>query len=530
MRFLQQASSESVSRGFGYYEDNRVSDIEQTDKIIYSATVIGSGNKVYEVDINLDKPRTSLCTCPYASGSYIICKHMVATYFKLFEDQAEDFKASRYSRTYLCYEDDEDDYYEDRDYYDDYYSDYSPNREIPEIYDQLLDNYVNNLDKKELIGLAKKRLNSDPDDKFKAYLRTEYNRYKEKYGLDYKTFKTVENEIDHLKNNTDFNYEHFNKSFFSKELKKDILKILAKKNEFSTKILKELRSPFLAAYDDYDWIIENVVPLLSEKEKETLKLAIEDLFAALRYYRFNAYYPKCNLLINIYKLSNFTLEETLSSLLDKCKYDEYLKYVIEDCDDKNALLKLLIQKLEDKEYPVYKKGVSSIFLYIAGTDLYKYSYLLEYVDYYDFLLNHDDKSYKHLVDKSSKMLQKLKDENLDNEHALVIYSVTDDVDNLYKLVSSLNKRYLYDKYLLQLKDKYSEELYNYYYDYSLDLLEKSEGTENYKYVVDVAKKVKKLDGDKVYIKRFVNDLYNSKFAKRRTLFERIRKECNLKSR
>ena len=45
----------------------------------------------YDVEINLEHPRSSKCNCPHANGKRIICKHMVALYFTAFPKEAERF-------------------------------------------------------------------------------------------------------------------------------------------------------------------------------------------------------------------------------------------------------------------------------------------------------------------------------------------------------------------------------------------------------------------------------------------------------
>ena len=51
-----------------------------------------SGSKKYEVYLNIEHARKSTCNCPLADGKRIICKHIVATYFKVFPNEAERFE------------------------------------------------------------------------------------------------------------------------------------------------------------------------------------------------------------------------------------------------------------------------------------------------------------------------------------------------------------------------------------------------------------------------------------------------------
>lgn len=49
----------------------------------------GNKNKLYHVLIDIEHPRKSKCTCPFADGRRVICKHMVATYFTVFPEEAK---------------------------------------------------------------------------------------------------------------------------------------------------------------------------------------------------------------------------------------------------------------------------------------------------------------------------------------------------------------------------------------------------------------------------------------------------------
>ena len=77
-----------LDRGYGYYLEGAVEDIDKEDDVI-SATVSGTG--LYEVEIYLDNNEVHdmECDCPYAEdGNY--CKHMAAVLYELeHTDNAE---------------------------------------------------------------------------------------------------------------------------------------------------------------------------------------------------------------------------------------------------------------------------------------------------------------------------------------------------------------------------------------------------------------------------------------------------------
>ena len=42
--------------------------------------------------MDIEHPRKSTCDCPLANGKRIICKHIVATYFTIFPEEATNFE------------------------------------------------------------------------------------------------------------------------------------------------------------------------------------------------------------------------------------------------------------------------------------------------------------------------------------------------------------------------------------------------------------------------------------------------------
>ena len=91
MGILDCASGASVWKGYNYFKEKKVKDIEIIDDGIFSATVSGSSNENYYIELNVDHPRKSKCNCPHADGKRIICKHIIATYFTIFPEEAESF-------------------------------------------------------------------------------------------------------------------------------------------------------------------------------------------------------------------------------------------------------------------------------------------------------------------------------------------------------------------------------------------------------------------------------------------------------
>lgn len=91
MGLLECASGASVWRGYDYFEEKKVLNIEEIEPDIFYATVSGNSSSPYSVELHMKHPRRSKCNCPHADGKRIICKHIVATYFTILPDEAKKF-------------------------------------------------------------------------------------------------------------------------------------------------------------------------------------------------------------------------------------------------------------------------------------------------------------------------------------------------------------------------------------------------------------------------------------------------------
>ena len=93
MGLLECASGASVWRGYDYYKEKKVVTLEETEADIFTAKVSGNSSEPYSVELHIDHPRKSKCNCPHADGKRIICKHIIATYFTAFPEEADKFYA-----------------------------------------------------------------------------------------------------------------------------------------------------------------------------------------------------------------------------------------------------------------------------------------------------------------------------------------------------------------------------------------------------------------------------------------------------
>lgn len=91
MGLLECASGASLWRGYDYFKANKVLSIKKSDENSFYAEVSGNSDKPYSVELHIDHPRKSKCSCPHADGKRIICKHMIAVYFTAHPNEAEKF-------------------------------------------------------------------------------------------------------------------------------------------------------------------------------------------------------------------------------------------------------------------------------------------------------------------------------------------------------------------------------------------------------------------------------------------------------
>lgn len=91
MRVISLASGQSAYRGYEYFKAKKVIFCEEADDGILVGQVSGSGERCYDVTVDIEHPRKSHCNCPHADGKRIVCKHMVAVYFTAFPLEAEKY-------------------------------------------------------------------------------------------------------------------------------------------------------------------------------------------------------------------------------------------------------------------------------------------------------------------------------------------------------------------------------------------------------------------------------------------------------
>ena len=91
MSVISLASGQSAYRGYEYFKAKKVIHLEEAGDGTLVGRVFGSGEKCYDVTVDIAHPRKSHCNCPHADGKRIVCKHMVAVYFTAFPDEARKY-------------------------------------------------------------------------------------------------------------------------------------------------------------------------------------------------------------------------------------------------------------------------------------------------------------------------------------------------------------------------------------------------------------------------------------------------------
>ena len=90
MGIIALASGASCWKGLEYYKDNKVVELSQINSSEFNSKVLGAD--LYNVHLNIAHARKSTCDCPLAFGKRIICKHIVATFFAAFPEEANNFE------------------------------------------------------------------------------------------------------------------------------------------------------------------------------------------------------------------------------------------------------------------------------------------------------------------------------------------------------------------------------------------------------------------------------------------------------
>lgn len=541
MGILTAASQISVERGYEYYKNKCVTNIERIDDNKYSGKVKGSS--IYSVVIDNIHPKKSTCTCPFANGNRI-CKHMVSLYFSVYETEVDDYEAwmnSKYANSNEDYydEDYEEDYYDDEyyDYYDEedeeeHYFYGNEKFEKPLFYNNIFEEFINNLSYDEMKKILEHELSKDEEYTYEKYLKDNYNKYLKKQGNNTIYINNLSKKIRIF---TTIYYSEYNYKKFDDEIltKKEIkqLEELYKDNMYRNTLDKFLIIPELFVYENYDFFVKILLENKSEEELSQVISILEDFFNYLKHYGIKNEIPKSNLLINLYylKKDKLTIKDLAKSLLVNSKYIKYIEFIINTVKETDELFDNFI-KIIEKEYYKYKDYIPNVLVHFMNDNTISDDKYLFYYAVYNFIcegdthfLNYIEEKYeqKYIIDYISNKCTK--------EKLLMLYAHYNLIDKLYETIEKNNNRVdTYIKYIDKLKDKYSKELYIKLKEEFYTVLEKERTRDNYIKAVYYLKGIFKLNNGKEYINTIVNELKNSEYKKCRALFEEIDKAIKYK--
>lgn len=144
MGIISSASGASCWRGLDYYKNKKIKNLKKINDYEFTSTAIGTNN--YDIYLDVSHPKRSTCTCPLATGKRIVCKHIVATFFTAFPEEAKDFE-------------------EEQERLQEEYEDYQE-----KLYNKT-QSYIKSLTKKELIDELSYILDYAPDWVYNDFIR-----------------------------------------------------------------------------------------------------------------------------------------------------------------------------------------------------------------------------------------------------------------------------------------------------------------------------------------------------------------------
>ncbi len=527
MSILTSASGSSVRRGYDYYKTNKVNNISQLNECEFEGYVEGSLSEPYYVKINTEHPRKSYCDCPHANGN-TTCKHMVALYFELFPEEVEDYEDWLNSD----YEED-DEYEDDYGYYDDPYefgfNNYSihSNFEKPLFFDEVLESFVDDLSINQLKKILLTELKCNEKRTFELYLEKNYKKYLEKDSEELTFLDKLNKKLKKLTNYYSFDYNSFDDEILSASEKKKIEQ-LYKNSSLSQQIDKILLDEKLAVYSDYRWIAKFYKIQKSKEEIHEYCEILQNYLNDLKHYSIKNTIPKSNILIALYIFNDYSLKELANSLLKNAKYLGYVDYVVED--SKNVLdLYTEFMKLIDKGYLKNKIYIPEIlYRFVCVTehenkeinkDHYLYSYLClgksEYLDMIGLFMT-EDKIIKDIEKKTKDIYLLVK-----------LYNHYHKPEKLWNLlINSTHKSLLYNN-VEMLKDKYNDELFNYFESEFYNTLKEDKNRQVYHQAARNIEAIAKLNNGEELVNKIINDLKKSDYKKCLALFDEINKVINI---
>ena len=450
---------------------------------------------------------------------------MVAQFFAVLPEELkdyEDWSENDYEEEYCG---------DEEEYYDYYYNEYEGYRNYnkyrsdfirPIFFDELLINFVNNLSEENLKNILIDELKKDEEYTFNNYLKEEF----QKYCLDKSNIHAILDKLNKKLYKLSHDYDYNNKDYavylLTKDEKEKISNEYVTNNDMKVKIDKIFLNPEIATYNNYKWFATFYRDHNNKKDIEEYTMKLESFFDTLKHYSIKNTVPKSNVLIIIYLLNDFNIEETARLLVKNCKCIEYVDYILENTKDCNKLYNEF-DKVVEKEKYINKE-------YIAKT---YYNFYLEILDdeiynkylYYDFLYSKDmgdliklknTPRFDYYIDK---MIQDTKDVYTLEK----IYIFLDRKEELFKLLFKQENEYRLMANIENLRDNYNDKLLKYLKTRFYEVVATEKNRNNYKKAATYVGTISRLNNGESLVLELINELKNSGYSKRIALFDEIKK-------
>lgn len=528
MGILNSASSASVYRGYDYYTNKHVKDIIKINNNEYEGYVLGNAQNPYYVKIDVEHPRKSYCDCPHAMGN-TICKHMVALYFSVFPEEAEDFNdwmSSKYSDEDYDEEDEYDEWDYDNDYYyDDYkdyhYNTYRENYVKPLFFDDMLKEYIDSLSIEEQKQVLYEELKQNEKRTLDKYLKETYNKYiKDNNSLNSFVERLYKNTQEMVKD-YDYNYKDYTVTILSNKDKNKVKEIYENNKILAPKLNKVLLNPKLTVYNNYQWIAKFYKNILGNEDLEAFNKEIDELFNYLKHYSIRNSVPKSNVLIVKYILNNYNLKELANLILKNAKYPEYIEYIM---DNEKNIKELYKYFLEEIKVNFINKNYIPELLLKFDLKLDNEDIFMEFC-YYDFIINGNESALYPLED--SKDFNNYYKRIITSTKNVVIleklYKHCGEIDKLFNLLNNKENEFRLIANVDILKEKYNKELYEHF---KKSFYKKIDGGKQRKIYEEASKYIGVIynlnHGEKL-VDEIIKQLKESNYSNRPALFEEINK-------
>ena len=516
MDFLRYINYKVKERGLEYRKEGRVIELNVEDK---NVTAIVTGNNDYYVVLNLDTPKGSRCSCPYAQDGHM-CKHIAATYFALFEEEANAFE-KEISKSQYDYHDEEDDYFymdhfDDEDYYDDAVEN---NFFIkPLFYDELLDDFLNELNEEELRKILRTELNKNEKLTYFNYLEEHYNNIKKVNEYDPKIM--LDELYTLISINTKNGYWSQDFLSFSFSEKEMINKLYFDYPYYHERLKDILLNEKFLIHSASNYVVNFYLDKLCESELRELDEVLLNLLKELKKTNISGSKSKSNLLINSYIIRKHLMELDLDfiseSLIKNAKYKEYVLFVINEVEDKNKLFKEYLSKLETLNSYNKIETVDALEFLYENT---KNNTILKWKYFYDLLFKENINSIQKLKEYKDfdVLLNKIIDRCKKDYLLEKIFISLDMKKELFELYYNKQADYKLIEHAKYLSTDYKEELVEYFKERFLKLVENATKKDEYYDVCKYIKGITLCDDEKTLSELYAYVCTN--FPRRKLLIE-----------